>query len=105
LVEEMAAAASSLKSQAHDLVGTVAVFNLGGAGQAFVPPKAAVRSSTSKASSFKGAERRGDGVPPRATPSAKHAPQTKPSTPPKLVQVVTPKKPVPAGGDDDWETF
>jgi methyl-accepting chemotaxis protein len=105
LVEEMAAAASSLKSQAHDLVGTVAVFNLGGAGQTFVPPKAAVRSSTPKASTFKGAERRGDGVPPRAAPSAKQAPQTKPSTPPKLVQVVTPKKPVPAGGDDDWETF
>ena len=105
LVEEMAAAASSLKSQAHDLVGTVAVFNLGGAGQAFVPPKAAVRSSTPKASTFKGAERRGDGVPPRAAPSAKHAPQTTPSTPPKLVQVVKPKKPVPAGGDDDWETF
>jgi methyl-accepting chemotaxis protein len=30
LVEEMAAAASSLKSQAGDLVQTVAVFNLGG---------------------------------------------------------------------------
>ena len=30
LVEEMAAAASSLKSQAEDLVGTVAVFKLGG---------------------------------------------------------------------------
>jgi methyl-accepting chemotaxis protein len=28
LVEEMAAAASSLKSQAQDLVGTVAVFKL-----------------------------------------------------------------------------
>jgi methyl-accepting chemotaxis protein len=31
LVEEMAAAASSLKSQAEELVGTVAVFKLGGA--------------------------------------------------------------------------
>jgi methyl-accepting chemotaxis protein len=36
LVEEMAAAASSLKSQAEDLVQTVAVFKLGaGHGQAY----------------------------------------------------------------------
>lgn len=34
LVEEMAAAASSLKSQAHDLVQTVAVFKLTDAHQA-----------------------------------------------------------------------
>jgi methyl-accepting chemotaxis protein len=33
LVEEMAAAASSLKSQAQDLVQTVAVFKLGADGQ------------------------------------------------------------------------
>jgi methyl-accepting chemotaxis protein len=32
-VEEMAAAASSLKSQAQDLVQTVAVFKLGADGQ------------------------------------------------------------------------
>ena len=105
LVEEMAAAASSLKSQAHDLVGTVAVFNLGGAGQSFAPPKAAVRSSTPKTSTFKGAERRADAVPRRAKPATKPAPATTASAPPKLVQVVTPKKPVPAGGDEDWETF
>jgi len=102
LVEEMAAAASSLKSQAQDLVGTVAVFNLGGAGQVFAPPKAAVRSSAPKASNFKGAERRADAAPLRAAPAGKPAPA---STPPKLVQVVTPKKPTPASGDDDWETF
>ena len=105
LVEEMAAAASSLKSQAQDLVGTVAVFNLGGAAQTFAHPKAEVRSSTPKASSFKGAERRADAAPSRPTPSAKPSTPTPPSTPPKLVQVVAPKKPVPAGGDDDWETF
>ena len=105
LVEEMAAAASSLKSQAQDLVGTVAVFNLGGATQIFAHPKAAVRSNTPKASSFKGAERRADAAPSRPTPSAKPSTPTPPSTPPKLVQVVAPKKPVPAGGDDDWETF
>jgi hypothetical protein len=35
LVEEMAAAASSLKSQAEDLVQTVAVFKLGAGDQQF----------------------------------------------------------------------
>ncbi|MBT3065730.1 methyl-accepting chemotaxis protein [Rhodoferax sp. U11-2br] len=44
LVEEMAAAASSLKSQAQDLVGTVAVFKLGAGAGGFLAP--AARSST-----------------------------------------------------------
>jgi methyl-accepting chemotaxis protein len=45
LVEEMAAAASSLKSQAQDLVQVVAVFNLGGnsAHHSMVPRPAKVR--------------------------------------------------------------
>ncbi len=45
LVEEMAAAASSLKSQAQDLVQTVAVFNLGQGDWA--EPKAALAQETS----------------------------------------------------------
>ena len=43
LVEQMAAAASSLKSQAEDLVQTVAVFKLRG-GEGLSLPKARVRA-------------------------------------------------------------
>jgi methyl-accepting chemotaxis protein len=61
LVEQMAAAASSLKSQAQELVGTVAVFKL--AGQPASKPKlaftpATVRMPVSSKMHFKGAERR-----------------------------------------------
>ena len=61
LVEEMAAAASSLKSQAQDLVGTVAVFKLG-AGAIFVarvvPPTGSVRAEIPQNRGFKGTEKR-----------------------------------------------
>ena len=64
LVEEMAAAASNLKTQAQDLVGTVAVFTLGdvqardttGAGIAHSTTAVRTRSGTSK--TFKDVERR-----------------------------------------------
>ena len=116
LVEEMAAAASGLKSQAAELVQVVAVFKLGDNdhhhGQAH--PVAAVRAYKPGPSTFKGTERRGAGIPKGATARAQ-APAPKPakasSTPARLAatQPATPKasaKPVtPAGGDDDWETF
>ena len=61
LVEEMAAAASSLKSQAHGLVGTVAVFKLS-SGAIFVarvvPPAMAVRAAIPQNRAFKGIEKR-----------------------------------------------
>jgi len=61
LVEQMAAAAGSLKGQANDLVQAVAFFKLGGHQDTRMPvsglPKAAVRSATS-AAPFKGQERR-----------------------------------------------
>ena len=121
LVEEMAAAASSLKSQASDLVQTVAVFKLSAADQghatratpAPVPAKAAVRSGT-PALGFKGPERRTDGKPAaspaRAAMSKPVAPKPTPSavkTAPVLTAMApkTSTKVTPAGGDDDWETF
>jgi hypothetical protein len=100
LVEEMAAAASSLKSQAGDLVQTVAVFNLGGNESAI---KTAVRVAVSKNVPFKGAERRAT-----AATSAKFRPA--PVNP-----EVSKKVPMPisvtvagasaAGGNEEWETF
>jgi hypothetical protein len=109
LVEEMAAAASSLKSQAQELVQVVAAFKVDGGAHASPAPKMHVR-------------------PPMATrpPTPLHKPAAAPklgSTKPKLAAAkprpistsattALPKpmataraKPTPAGGDDDWETF
>ena len=58
LVEEMAAAASSLKGQAQELVQAVAFFKVGGAAQHASLPRTAVRSSVPSAKPFKGDERR-----------------------------------------------
>lgn len=57
LVEEMAAATSSLKTQAQDLVGTVAVFKLSvsdSASQAGIPAVVLVRTSARLNLPFKG---------------------------------------------------
>jgi uncharacterized phage infection (PIP) family protein YhgE len=109
LVEQMAAAASSLKGQANDLVESVAVFKLSAADHGLAP-KAAVRSSTPKAAPFKGSERRADGA--EATSMAKPKPAAKPAPKvtvtaalPKPMAPKTQPKPAPAGGDEDWETF
>ncbi len=92
LVEEMAAAASSLKSQAQDLVGTVAVFKLN-SGAVFVarvvPPTASVRATSLPKQGFKGVEKR------------IHRP-----TPLALSRVVlAPSKPNPAQNTTEWESF
>ena len=103
LVEEMAAAASSLKSQAQELVQNVALFKLHG--------------NTSAASSFTAQTRRqvpSSGPIARIAPKltttvqggtkapklAAQAPAKTPSAPASPA-----KKTTPAGGDDDWETF
>lgn len=105
LVEEMAAAASSLKSQASDLVQVVSVFQISAQQQGAVPAKANVRSG--KAGPFDGPERR-DGP---AKPSAAYKPGPKPAARPAApvkTTLLTPKtstKNKPAGGDEDWESF
>jgi hypothetical protein len=97
LVEEMAAAASSLKTQAMDLVHTVAVFKLNNAGQHTV---ARVAPST-----------------PRPAPAPKPAPRAvaappapkalqKSSPAPAAKQLAAPAKPAASNkADDEWETF
>jgi methyl-accepting chemotaxis protein len=109
LVEQMAAAASSLKSQAQELVQVVAVFKLAGhdapAGVAL--PMAAVRSHKPGAPPFKGAERRGNGIPKGAaarTPPAKPAKAAAGSAKALPTRTVASKAP-PTGGDDDWTSF
>ena len=115
LVEEMAAAASSLKSQAQELVQTVAVFKLAGhdSHHGIALPTAAVRSHKPGAPPFKGTERRGSGIPKGAaarsrtpTPPAKAPVATaKLAVPNKPAAPASAKAPTPAGGDADWETF
>ena len=106
LVEEMAAAASSLKSQAQELVQVVAVFKLGAGDHGAMPTKAKVRSSVPPSTPFKGAERRGGGVPKGAaarTPAKATAAVV--ATLSKPAPTKGPAKASPAGGDEDWETF
>ena len=106
----MAAAASSLKSQAQDLVQTVAVFKLDGheihLGATTRP--AAVRSHKPGPSTFKGVERRTSGIPKGAAARA-HSPTPAKATmaPPKQLAAKPAAAPAAkaAGGDDDWETF
>jgi methyl-accepting chemotaxis protein len=113
LVEEMAAAASSLKAQAHDLVQVVAVFKLGddvtGYGGMTMAP-VAVRSSKPTGNHHKGIERRGLAAPKgagarssaassgsaqRKAPVAASTPASRPAA----------KASAPVSADSDWETF
>jgi len=101
LVEEMAAAASSLKSQATELVQAVAFFKVNGGHAASSMPRTSVRAPVSKAKPFKGEERRAIGAPGAARKPA----AAKPAAPAAGAAPKTQPKPAPAGGDDDWETF
>ena len=103
LVEEMAAAASSLKSQANELVQAVAFFKMNGGHASPRMARTAVRAPASHAMPFKGNERRAIGSP---GPGAVRRPATaQPSTPAAGAVPKTQTKPAPAGGDDDWESF
>jgi methyl-accepting chemotaxis protein len=104
LVEEMAAAASSLKSQANELVQVVSVFKLGGAHA--VPHKARVRSTSASAAPFKGRDLRQGGVPKGAAARSPSPVRTAALAKPVLAtQPKTQAKAAPAGGDEGWETF
>jgi methyl-accepting chemotaxis protein len=86
LVEEMAAAASSLKSQAQELVGTVAVFKLAPGGVSELPSMHRT-----------------------AAPLARHN-QARPQAAPKVQAASRPATlnapaAVPKAGGDDWEDF
>ena len=111
LVEEMAAAASSLKSQAGELVQAVAAFKMGAGDAGIALPKTATRSSAPRSAPFKGQERRDAGI-AKGAAARSHSPQpSRPAAPPVQLAVAKPApaktstKVTPAGGDDDWETF
>ena len=108
LVEQMAAAAGSLNTQAQELVQTVAQFKLGGqdAMRGSMALPAAVRSPQAKALNFKGNDRRAGGVPrgaaARSTPGSSE-PSAKLSPPRPAKSTATAAT---ANNDDgDWESF
>jgi methyl-accepting chemotaxis protein len=100
LVEQLAATASSLKSQSGDLVETVAMFKLNENDPAM---RANVRSKASPTGPFGGRERRASAPPSKkAAMAAAKLPAAKSSTKPSLAPNVRKK----SGEDDDsWETF
>lgn len=124
LVEQMAAAAGSLKSQAGDLVQTVAVFRLEAVqGQALAMlrapagpgnPRLPLRAEQRRAITAPATRPVPAGAPalaPARVALAK-APAAKPAAPmaarkqPKsLPQPTLMAKASPAAADDDWETF
>jgi methyl-accepting chemotaxis protein len=105
LVEQIAAAASSLKSQAGELVNTVAVFKLNGMQQA---PRAPATARTAQAAQRPKASPAPRAIaPPRAqTPLAGAAPKAM-QTPAKAPTKALPKPTAggSTGSDDEWETF
>jgi methyl-accepting chemotaxis protein len=108
LVEEMAAAASSMKSQAEDLVQTVAVFKLGSGDTSLTRlPTAQVRAHPPKPVAFKGTDRRAAGVPKGAAARGHTASPARPIQPKPLAPAPLAVSSNTASGsnDGDWETF
>ena len=100
LVEEMAAAASGLKSQAQELVQTVAVFKLGADDHAIAAHMAPSPPPVSRSSA------RPLPAPPKA-PAMRPA-SAQPKAAPAQPRIAAPLTKVPsskAGNESDWETF
>jgi methyl-accepting chemotaxis protein len=105
LVEQMAAAATSLRSQAGDLVQTVSVFKLA-MGDALT--RTTVRAAHPPTSVFKGSERRAEVTPKAASRrAAGSAPSANASaaTPKALAKPPVSAKATADAQEDTWETF
>ena len=101
LVEEMAAAASSLKTQAQELVQLVAGFRLESGTAVRATQVAAVRAVKPTQKPFHGTERRTEvSLRTPTKTAAKPAPKPAPKTTP-----VTRNNNTAADGDQNWETF
>jgi len=97
LVEQSAAAASSMKDQAHRLAGVVATFKLDGQAAALAAPPAAYRAPPPAATRPVSAPARK----PALAAKAATAPQAKLAAP----SAAAPKPAAGQAADDDWETF
>ena len=102
LVEEMAAAASSLKSQAQDLVQVVAAFKVDGGTSRSLPASLPAKRAPMIHKPASAPMRKPAPARSLASTTAKHAAPA--AALPKPVATAK-TKPTPAGGDDDWETF
>lgn len=99
LVEEMAAAATILKSQAGELLATVATFKLGTEGGMVA---ATAHSSTQKMTTFKGDQRvQLPATAPRTGSLASNQARSKAAR----LEPKVDRKVLPTGDGDDWETF
>ena len=105
LVEEMAAAASSLRSQANDLVQVVAVFKLGEEPQGRAALPVAVRSHALNPAPFKGVERRDGSLPKGAAARAPKASSPRTQATQSPTTSTAKKGSSPSAGEDDWESF
>ncbi|HOE40862.1 MAG TPA: methyl-accepting chemotaxis protein [Rhodoferax sp.] len=101
LVEQMAAAAGSLKVRSQELVQTVAIFKLGSGGNSgpALLPTAKVRAHPPTASHFNSPDRRTSGVAKGAATRAPKPAAAPPLTAPKSGTATS------ASSDSDWETF
>jgi|GEM_PF-221308 len=102
LVEEMAAAASSLKGQAQELVQVVAAFKVESSGSPGHLPNRAVARAPMASKPAPTLRKPAPAAPKLASAPARTT--TAATALPKPV-TATKAKPTPAGGDDDWETF
>ncbi|MBU0827221.1 MAG: MCP four helix bundle domain-containing protein [Gammaproteobacteria bacterium] len=104
LVEQMAAAASSLRNQAHDLVQVVAVFKLTsdqtlGAGAYAASPAPRKQSPAAAAAPKADSQRPAPMAKVPLSPPANAARQVLAAAP------KTPSRPSKPGNDEDWESF
>ena len=109
LVEEMAAAASSLKGQAQELVQAVAFFKVDSGNPHTGLARTTVRTDMTSAKPLHSGEPRvlSASTSTRKPPVAMARPSAHPKPTP-VAPSVAPKiqpKPAAAGGEDDWETF
>jgi uncharacterized phage infection (PIP) family protein YhgE len=103
LVKEMAAAGRSLKSQAGELVQTVATFKLDANSQLL---RAHVRSAAPASAPFGGGERRAAAKPAQKTRPVATAAKLPPAKAvPKPAPVAAASTKSAASTDDSWETF
>ena len=105
LVEEMAAAASSLRSQANDLVQVVAVFKLGAEPQGRAALPVAVRSHTLNPVPFKGVDRRDGGIPKGAAARTSTAARSGKSAPTPSMASAEKQVASKSADPDDWTSF
>jgi len=101
LVEEMAAAASGLKSQALQLVNTVATFRTGAQGAAAPAPQ--TTSQTAQAMPAAPAARQ-PAQAPRPAPAVRASTKTKAPAAPKTALAPPSAQPA-AAASDEWESF